>query len=381
MSTERGGAKVPAWKRLGLKLKQPAAPDSANGVGQPSSSPHPQAQPGNKRRFDAPPVSDSNFAKRPRRDDVSTNRNSSLRQPKSVSFGDTPTKSGLKQPATKPATPATPKKIKGPAKKQTPSTTDLVPALEYLRQWRDSRESWKFNKNHQSALIKHAFDQPPNGIPAADLGTFYEYIRDLKGFVRTRLRETAMEFKNKDEADSSKGFPEGTKELDVTQNKYESLLAELLQPQQPGNKRKAFNETEYVANAQEGPVIIQRIVKRMRAEMVLDELSDSGESDMSTTSTSSGTLIASDGLAVDGEKRVKLNDGTAKRKRKQRTNVDSSSESDSDSDSSSDTSSSSSSGGSDAEEEEEADGLESSTSSSSSSSSSSEDSEAEGEEG
>lgn len=350
-------AQVPAWKRLGLKLKQPAAgSEPANGgptVGHPSSS--------SKRKPDAPPTTANSFhdAKRPRQDGytaASRNGPGQLRKQKSVTFADGSTSNSAATNTKAPPRSTPQKKSKGPAKKQTPATTDLKPALEYLRQWKSARDTWKFNKNHQSSLIKHVFDA--NGIPAADIATFYEYIRDLKGFIRMRLRETALEVRTEDQSKGVKAFPAGTKDLDATQARYESILSRFIESQKVGEKRKSFDEPEYVASSEDGDVVIQRLVKRMRAELVLDELSESGDTDTSTTSSSATVTTTNDQPDItteSAEKRVKLNDGTGKRKRKRRTNVDDSSSSESESESDSDTSSSGSSSSDDSDSEDEDD--------------------------
>ncbi|KFA67874.1 hypothetical protein S40285_04101 [Stachybotrys chlorohalonatus IBT 40285] len=373
---------VPAWKRLGLKLKQPAGTDGAPAaVGHPSSSTHRPPAQSNKRRLEdaAPPAGASSTlsAKKPRRDERTGNKTPSepLKKKKSVTFGDTPTKnspSATDLASSKNSNEAQPKKAKGPAKKnqtQT-STASLQPALEYLRQWNSSRDSWKFNKNHQSLLIRHAFDI--NAIPSADIGIFYKYIQDLKGFVRTRLRETAMEVRSNDEIQGSAGFPEGTAEIMEKQALYQAVLTELLQRGKSGGKRRTFDEVEYVTTGPNGDLVTLRVVKRMRAEIVLEELSDSGETDTTATS-SSETMTAGDEVeattdAVDGIKAVGSKDMSGKRRRKLRvSNLDdssSSSESDSDSESEDETtagpgsssSSSSSSSEDDNEDDEDEDG-------------------------
>lgn len=372
------GQQVPAWKRLGLKLKQPTGSDPVIGspaVGHPSSAGHGQP---NKRKLDAPPPAHSPYgSKKPRTDGQGT----TLKKQKSVTFGDTPTKKDLVSSARDSKTPTkTPtkqpqQKSKGPSKKQTPVSTDLQPALDYLRQWKSSRANWKFNKNHQSSLIKHVFDS--EAIPPADIDTFYQYIRDLKGFVRVRLREAAMEVRTQDEASGSAAFPEGTMDLDAKQATYQSVLTELLH-NQTGNKRKSFHEVEYVATSQDGNVIIRRVVKRMRAEIVMEELSDSGETETTTTSSSSETITASDTNNNDGEmvmeRQAKAPEGSNRRRRKLRVNMDDSSSSESESDSDSETSSSSSSDDSDSDEDDEMGGQNDDETSSSSSSSSESDS-------
>ena len=344
------GQRVPAWKRLGLKLKQaPPAQESTLGgpvVGHESSAQQ-HAQPGKRKAPGAHTAVESPAAvKRARRDEQASVPDPSLKKRKSVTFGDTPTKNDYKPAASdaKPAKQTRPqsKNSKGPPKKkQSPADTGLDPALEYLRHWQSSRETWKFNKNHQSSLIKHIFDS--DIFPATDVDTFYQYIRDLKGFVRTRLQEVAMEIRTRDEAQGVSGFPQGTADARMMQDQYEAVLIEILRAQKLGSKRKAFNETDFQAASTHGDVFIRRVVKRMRAEVVLDELSDGGETDTSTTTTSSKTIAASNNEAAamtNGEKRAKLNDGSGKRRRKLRVNVEDSSSSESESDGDSDSSSS-----------------------------------------
>ncbi|KAH6610835.1 proteasome subunit alpha type 6 [Trichoderma cornu-damae] len=374
-------ARAPAWKRLGLKLKQSSTPESANEtlqVGHPSSSSsssrtqQKQSTP-YKRKPEAPPAGEPLSAlKKSRSESHPVVSNPQLRKKKSVSFDETPSKGG---PADKPQ----PKKAKVPGKKQANSNSsapaDIKPALDYLNQWNSARGSWKFNKNHQSTLIKYAFD--PSLFPSANIDTFYTYIRDLKGFVRTRLQETAMGFRIKDSTEGAAGFPEGSVNLAEKQLRYDQLLAQLLHAQ-AGHKRKTFHEAEYRASSQDVDDVTRRVIKRMRAEMVLDQLSDGEETDAShttTTTTSSATASIADSnttKTTEDDKKAKLNEGPSKRRRKLRTNVEdssSSSESESDSETSSSGSSSDDSD-SEGDGDKEVDrGYESSSSSSSSSSS------------
>ncbi|KAF4443129.1 proteasome subunit alpha type 6 [Fusarium austroafricanum] len=356
---------APAWKRLGLKLKQPSDASEPS-FGHPTSSTSSSTQSTTKRKFDAPqPSNYSQVAKRPRQDEATTNWNTpgQLKRQKSVTFADAPSNNNNRHFTRTPSKPSKQSKAKskGPAKKPKPQVpTDLKPALEYLRLWKTARESWKFNKNHQSNLIKHVFDA--DGIPASDIETFYDYIQDLKGFVRMRLRDTAREVRDQDQSDGAKVFPEGTKDLEATQQRYEEVLTKCLQSQPVGSKRKGFTEVDYLSDSEEEDAIIQRLVKRMRAELVIDELSDGDDTEASTTS--SQTITASDNNATSttyAEKTVKIADGVpGKRRRKLRVNVEDSesssseSDSDSDSDSGSDTSSSGSSSSSEDESENEA---------------------------
>lgn len=383
-SDSRPDSKTPAWKKLGLKLKQSDASPSANdtpAVGHPDRS---QEGPNGKRKFGAQSASDyshGNKKSRTGRFDSSpySNGTPQLKKKKSVTFGETPTKKDAltRAPLVK-ATP-TPKKPKGPAKKPKPApVVDTQPALEYLRLWKTSPEAWKFNKNHQSTLIKAVFE---SGVPAADIDAFYDYIQPLKGFVRQRLRETAMEIRTKDASDGATAFPTDTPDTESKQATYETILSNWLESLRVGQKRP-FSEVDYVTSAQDEQIVITRVVKRMRAEMVLTTLNDGYETDASTNTVGSARAKAANSEAVKDTTRTQVNGVPGKRRRKLRINDgdDSSSSSESDSDSDSDTSSSGSSSSSssdsdsdDDDDEQEEEEEEDSDSSSSSSSSSSDD--------
>jgi hypothetical protein len=228
---------------------------------------------------------------------------------KSVSFaGDT--KDSAKEKAK-------PKKAKSKKPKKASSTAksdfSLEPSLVYIRQWHTERDSWKFNKNHQTLLIKYLFDG--DKVPSADIPIFYQYIRDLKGFVRTRLRETAAEIKKKDMEAGAGAFPATLKDKESKQKEYEETISRFLQDLQQHQQRRQSNgdsprnangkrtldEVEYVLRVAT-PEIKQRLLKRIRAELVVDELSDSEESSTSeategaeTTATGTSSSSASSG--------------------------------------------------------------------------------------
>lgn len=341
---------VPAWKRLGLKLKgassdgspvstisqttttsAPLAARPSYRQQQPSFNganqyPYDDGTPFNKRKqFSGSYSAPDN--KRPRRDD------SNFTPSKRVSFTQD----------TKKAAPKKPKKKKA-LKPQTPKQPfDFTPVVEYLRTWHKSRDSWKFNKNHQTLLIKHLYES--DAIPASDIDTFYLYISDIKGASRQRLVEQAKEVIKKDMEDGIKGFPEGTKAPEEKQKQYDELLAELLKKKAEikdgsatnGNGKRPFDEVEFVLRTMDKHVQ-QRVVKRMRAEMIVDDLesSDSGEStDMAasvTTNASSSRVkvpVANGNAdANNGKDGPKLK---TKRRNKLRTAGSDSSSSDSDS--------------------------------------------------
>ncbi|KAF9880885.1 hypothetical protein CkaCkLH20_01927 [Colletotrichum karsti] len=391
-------ANIPAWKRLGLKLKQPASGseiggpaagnaegskpnglqhhDGRNGVNAANAASASAAAAKRKRpeHFSTPPAFSSPL-KRTRTDDHASTP-PTLRKQKSVTFtDDTKNPESTRNDAAKKK-----KKSSKPAKQQ--PQADIKPSLEYLRTWKHARDSWKFNKNCQTILMKRVFQ--PDQIPSSDINTFYDYIQDLKGFTRKRLRETAAEVQKEDASKGKAAFPEGTPDMDVKQSEYEKVLAGLMQLGSESNgKRKRFDEGGFVTQSTD-VAITQRVIKRMRAETILEELAESDDSDAMTIDTEETPAVvaqaASQEEAVD--KRVKLNDGTkqnAPRRRKQRTanmddtSSDESSDDDDDDDTSSDSDSSDDESDNQSEIQRQAAQRDAETSSSSSSSSEDED--------
>ncbi|TGJ83469.1 hypothetical protein E0Z10_g5309 [Xylaria hypoxylon] len=397
--------RVPAWKRLGLKLKPASEAQSHDAPHHPtiatpvtSSVPNNRAHlgsstPNAKRRLSGGAPALDHSAKRARQDNWQdqTSSHQTPKKAKSVSFtADTagpqssvPVKTKqTKQVPTKGAITAAPPK---PIKRSAP--VNLEPALAYLRNWHTARESWKFNKNHQTKLLEQVFaDADETTIPAVDINVFYEYIRGLQGGVRTRLRELANGVKAQDMEQGASGFaPSGKAEMaERKQKEYEEVIKTFLSQARTPEKRR-FDEVEYVLRTTDMEMQ-RRVVKRMRADMVLDELSDTDESETTTTTTtttsgeSASTEKGNNTETNDDDQRLKLNDGQqqrAKRKRKLRTAAveDTSSESESEDESDSGTSSgesSSSSGSSDSDEDGDGGARANEETSSSSSSSSSE---------
>jgi hypothetical protein len=240
--------------------------------------------------------------KQRREDHTSANQATPSSLKKSVSFAD-----GTKDSAADKTT-----EKKKPKKKKTKKAAaapkadfSLEPSLNYLRQWHTARESWKFNKNHQTLLIKYLFDE--DKIPSSDVSIFYQYIRDLKGFVRTRLRETAAEIKQKDMEAGAGAFPATLRDKKTKQKEYEDTISRFLQDlqqhqqqqQQPNGKpsknangKRSLDEVEYVLRVAT-PEVKHRLLKRIRAERVLEELSSSDSEESTTSAASAGTATSS----------------------------------------------------------------------------------------
>ncbi|KAK0720931.1 hypothetical protein B0H67DRAFT_577724 [Lasiosphaeris hirsuta] len=419
--------RVPAWKRLGLKLSGPASgenPIAADGAIANSSAVNDSPAGAFKRKLPlsashSPNTSYANTPnKRFRTDDhtpgsYANGRGTPLSEGrhKSVSFADdTKVRSATdKTPDAEKKKPKKPKKKKeAPAVAPPKPDFDLTPALEYLRQWHTARAEWKFNKNHQTLLIKNLFESEK--IPSADTPAFYLYIRELKGGVRSRLREAAEEIKKKDMEQGADAFT-GEDKADK-QKTYEELVRAFVKQQQErrraaegsnsanGNGKRSFDEVELVLRASANPEVRDRILKRIRAGMVLEELSDSestasAETTTTSSSSSSGQEPPSRSPAVPAPAPAPVpapatrNGATQPAKRQRlrnmrtaRADLDSSSDSDSsDDDDSSSSSSSSSDDDSEDEEMVQAPTAETSSSSSSSSESESESGEADEESG
>ncbi|KAI0885523.1 uncharacterized protein GGS22DRAFT_161139 [Annulohypoxylon maeteangense] len=397
--------RVPAWKRLGLKLKpasenlsqnqNPTLPTSIAAAPVPNHRRENPTGPVNtnaKRKSSGVPALDHSAKKA--KQDLSQTQFSSTHTPKkskSVSFAAqltqdngspattpaTPTTNGTKPTIKRKATPAAKKTtiaLTQPIKKQAP--VNLEPALAYLRQWHTSKDTWKFNKNHQTKLLEQVFAEETT-IPAADIHIFYEYIRGLKGAVRSRLKELASGIKVQDMEQGTEGFPGSSKETaERRQKEYQEVIAAFLSQQRTTPGKRRFEEVDYVLRTSDIEMQ-RRVVKRMRCENVLDELSDTEtEASTTTTTTTSSTekgsytkdfeRAMSEGATAEteGVLRLRLNEDSlpqrVKRKRKVRTAVveeETSSESESEteaeggSDSESSNSNSSSSSSDDSEDE------------------------------
>ncbi|TID26869.1 hypothetical protein E2P81_ATG01332 [Venturia nashicola] len=207
---------IPAWKRLGLKLKgSPASPSIE------SPAPTSEVPSSTKRKIDA--VTDSDQSSTP-----------SLKKKKSVSFTtDAPTPS-------KPVTQQTPARIKSftplippqPEAPQTSSTPSSKPTtkerkprkkeiqarseeteryISYLQQFHSTRAEWHFNKGRQTALLKNIFNV--FRVPEEHDDALVAYLTGLQGqAARDRLTDTANEILKsaKDTVESDETMSEDT---------------------------------------------------------------------------------------------------------------------------------------------------------------------------
>ncbi|KIW14942.1 hypothetical protein PV08_07729 [Exophiala spinifera] len=204
---------VPAWKKLGLKLKHareiPEHSIQLNGHGD-SSIENAQGksfeQPHKRRKIS--PVSGES----PQKGSTNGAIQSSLKGPKTqnkklkkkVSFSfDAPPDlvSTVSPPSQKTAdvekSPTTKRKKEKKPRKQfarteQASAPSINPALEYLRQYHTSRSTWKFNKTKEIWILKHALlvDDIPRDYDVA----LARYLHGLKGVgARERLENACLD--------------------------------------------------------------------------------------------------------------------------------------------------------------------------------------------
>ncbi|EPQ64649.1 Bgt-3025 [Blumeria graminis f. sp. tritici] len=237
---------------------------------------------------------------------------------------------GSKRPKGKKNT-SSPLNVLKPSKSSTSDTTEtskIPPFLSYLEQYHNNRETWKFKKNHQSQLLQHIFD--PKFVPSDHIHLVYDYIKGLQGLVRTRLRDTALAIKVQDQENGLAEFTTELQKQENVQEEYDMAIKDYIANSSALVVRQLGYEEELVMKFTEKE-IKDRFIKRTRAEMIINELASSPDTarsvcdtpiELSKEASSSGVL----------QKNA--------RKRKQRTVVDESSSESSSSDSSSEDSSS-----------------------------------------
>ncbi|KAL3424397.1 hypothetical protein PVAG01_03678 [Phlyctema vagabunda] len=198
-------------------------------------------------------------------------------------------------------------------------TIPTRPFLAYLKQYHDSRATWKFNKNHQDRILKHIFDVEI--IPSEYAPSLYEYVKGLQGGVRTRLRDAALAVKVQDLEDGVAGFPANMSNTEKKQQEYDLAMKEYIATMTASEVHKNMGYEEGIMLNLSDAAMRTRMAKRMRSEQVLREL---------------GTPQAQQSDALEQEaKRLRYDEGSVLkvgRRRKQRTTaVDSDSSSSSDS--------------------------------------------------
>ncbi|TVY46608.1 hypothetical protein LOCC1_G001840 [Lachnellula occidentalis] len=206
-----------------------------------------------------------------------------------------------------------PTKARKPRTAQAPLDPALPekPFLAYLKQYCESKDTWKFNKNHQSHLLKHLFNI--DVIPSNYAHYVYEYVKGLQGGVRTRLRDTALAVKVKD---LEEPFPTDMENAEQRKRDYGVAMNEYVATMVAAEVGPDVDYEEGVLLGLSDIAMPMRIAKRKRVEMILVILG-SGEGEISGTGDKE-VVIGDD----ESQKRLRLNDGSSQkviRKRKQRT--------------------------------------------------------------
>lgn len=363
-TTPNGDAqRIPAWKRLGLKLKfskdaaEDPKPSLENGL--PTTNLH---QPKPKRvhaeatSSDVPAVSEQPATKKQRTttseiDNQShkeaTDRSSSAlkreasNSRKRVSFtaetkkedGDTaisiiPSELGRSnrvRERTDQSSDQSPKKTKKSkkAKAQQKSQKKVHTALQYIEIYQNSHDSWKFNKNKETWIFKHLFSL--EDIPSDYDRALSSYLRGLKGeSAKQRLIQRANEELSKvgEEIQSAReGQPDSVgKGRSMDDPEARKSFREDAARRYKRNY-EAYLDALEDAEEEQGPQQEKRIAKRRRAEVVLWAVDiDRATEETGTTiqSRSQGTSSEKRALSVSSTSTPPITNGVRK-KRKNRT--------------------------------------------------------------
>ncbi|ETI26639.1 hypothetical protein G647_10400 [Cladophialophora carrionii CBS 160.54] len=217
-----GQAIIPAWKRLGLKLKfaqevpetlvvnaKVTAETQATLIRSEDREHNTIEPPRKKRKTESKPKETgrhSSPASKPSQDPTTNNEvPSGVNLKKQVSFtadtkGASATTNGgpLPSESTNREAQASTAGKKQPEKKAAKNSQQLPvqkadTALNYLTQYNVARPSWKFNKNRETWILKHIFSE--RDIPRDYDLALSRYIHGLKGVgARERLNKQCMEF-------------------------------------------------------------------------------------------------------------------------------------------------------------------------------------------
>lgn len=374
LSTRR----VPAWKRLGLKLKYededdqhtellnkdttrkkrvcdqdaqnlPEAIGLEHGLRKQRRLEPPSAQPKTSNTTEV-----KDFLSSLRRDTNSTRKTVSFTSDTKVEDGDS-SKSLIadweaqydqSSPSAKlPINPDAPKQRASKPKKAKshPATKKPHAALAYLTRFRESRNTWKFNKSTEIWILKHLFSV--DDIPSDYDISLSQYLQGLKSAsTRSRIRQAAEEL-IKEDLEKEVEYKVSTDE-EADAGKSEIKLADMEDPERRRvyyedsirrYKRKLEQHLEKTAEEELSWVSPERLAKRRRAEITLWAI---GVTPTSAEATQGSDTTMSDPTASPNANNRMENGGASKdlsKKRKNRTSVidlSSSSSSDEGSDSS-----------------------------------------------
>ncbi|OJD17743.1 hypothetical protein AJ78_02209 [Emergomyces pasteurianus Ep9510] len=322
-------ARIPAWKKLGLQLKNSATSGSKRDTSLPvtANAPSPskitkkrplssgnEEPNGKKQRFESAAMSDETKREDPKRNAKWKAQNpeikssiglSSTEQPKdkpaskpkskkrkSVSFApDTKSEDedaeleleleheggDEHEPSPAAARKAEKKKLKqeqraknrpAPTSPSNPKPTPAHPVLQYLTLYYKSRAQWKFQKNRETHLLKHALSV--DRIPSTYNAALAAYLAGIKGeAAKRRVAEAAVEAIKADDADidSEKNGGDDVSEKDGYRNATISFRRKLREqgadPDGWGGEVVGDGATDLNDDW------LKKLEKRKRAELIL----------------------------------------------------------------------------------------------------------------
>jgi WKF domain len=354
--------RVPAWKKLGLKLK--FANDKSDQSTQPEN--HPSSNRKRLRDVDTSKVSPTTefeygLRKRPRSDPPkprpikAKSPNVEVLSPslkreskgvkKTVSFTtDTKVEDGDSSKTLiadweaqydQPTAPAKIRKDPEPSKTQVlkseksitcASTKKGHAALEYLTQFCESRKTWKFRKNREVWILKHLFsiDQ----IPAEYDISLCNYLQGIKSAsTRSRIRQEAEEIIRQDRKEQL----DYTVSLDINSGggKVDKVPADMENQEQRRAyyedsvrryKRRLEQHVDEAAEEELNWVSPERLAKRRRAEITLWAI-DVTSSSTETRESSEATSVRSSSCNGSSTQGAEMKTRNPSKKRKNRTAI------------------------------------------------------------
>ncbi|KAG9241886.1 hypothetical protein BJ878DRAFT_518437 [Calycina marina] len=196
-----------------------------------------------------------------------------------------------------------------------------APFLAYLTTYHEDRENWKFNKAHQNHLLKNIFDLQV--IPSTYAHQLYAYVRGLLGGVRTRLRDAALAVKVKDlEEGNMEGLPEEEDHATREKQRYDLACRDYVAKTASLNSSDKMGYEEVVLAGLSGLGMKRRMAKRVRAERILAEFANE---------PATWTGEATEAAEVDNSKTLPVKKAARRRKTRTLLNQDNDLSSDQDS--------------------------------------------------
>jgi hypothetical protein len=83
----------------------------------------------------------------------------------------------------------------------------VAAGANYLREWKNSRATWKFKKLRQTWLLQNMYD--PSRVPKPTFASLLEYLKDLKGISKKKTWDAARDILAKSAASAGDAEAEG----------------------------------------------------------------------------------------------------------------------------------------------------------------------------